>query len=362
MKKTIIAGLFGGVIVVCLMLCFGAWDNTLPAANSQWNDAAGEIRDNWDAMEVQFGVDLAECHPYYQSGDPEYKPDGSTSLDSDDLGRLWVDSDDNLLYVLTSITGPTWTAQAAADAVTAADVTFTLTNTDEEDSDGGRQSRFISKGEQSGGEATTLGWITFSHDGSADDEKGKCAIALNDGNDTNTPSKTAITYGNDGKIIVDESTSVVDTDVMDDASASTVPTSESVKAYVDTTAGYVSRGTTASFDLTLNDAALDTAGRNQWNAIDLSGFVPTTAEAVVLRVNVTSENIAEYIDFGKNANEGTASVSRCIHNYSSTAVIYEFEMTVEYDGTNEQIMYFVPTDDFNGVSDEINIFVKGWHL
>jgi hypothetical protein len=44
---------------------------------------------------------------YYKSAEPSNRPDGSTSLDSTDAGRLWVDSDDGRLYVYT---GSAWDA------------------------------------------------------------------------------------------------------------------------------------------------------------------------------------------------------------------------------------------------------------
>jgi hypothetical protein len=41
------------------LLIMGAWDNTLPSDATQWNSAAGQIRNNWDALETAFSVDLA---------------------------------------------------------------------------------------------------------------------------------------------------------------------------------------------------------------------------------------------------------------------------------------------------------------
>jgi hypothetical protein len=37
-----------------------SWDNTEPADTTAWNSAAGLIRNNWDALETAFGVDLAD--------------------------------------------------------------------------------------------------------------------------------------------------------------------------------------------------------------------------------------------------------------------------------------------------------------
>jgi len=66
---------------------------------------------------------------------------------------------------------------------------LTLHNTTEEDIAGGRESKIIFKGEQSGGEETTLAIIEVSHDGTSDDEKGKVTISVNDGNDGAAPTE-----------------------------------------------------------------------------------------------------------------------------------------------------------------------------
>ncbi len=54
------------MILALLLICpyvYAAWDNDLPADISDWNDAAGEIRANNDALEAVFGVDLASGNP-----------------------------------------------------------------------------------------------------------------------------------------------------------------------------------------------------------------------------------------------------------------------------------------------------------
>ena len=65
---------------------------------------------------------------------------------------------------------------------------LTLHNTTHEDGDGGRESRIIFEGEQSGGELTALAWIEASHDGAVDDEKGKLLFYANDGDDGAAPT------------------------------------------------------------------------------------------------------------------------------------------------------------------------------
>ena len=104
-------------------------------------------------------------------------------------------------------------------------------NTTEEDTDGGRESQIRVKGEQSGGETTTLGYMEFSHEGTSDDQKGQFLIKLNDGDDDDAPSKQAIGYQSTGKIDVANSLSVLDEDDMASDDAECVPTQQSVKAF-----------------------------------------------------------------------------------------------------------------------------------
>ncbi|BCV07253.1 MAG: hypothetical protein CM1200mV1_220 [uncultured marine virus] len=65
----------------------------------------------------------------------------------------------------------------------------TLKNDTEEDSDGGRASKIIYQGEQSGGEITTLAEIQASHDGSSDDQKADLILRTNDGSDGTSPTE-----------------------------------------------------------------------------------------------------------------------------------------------------------------------------
>ena len=65
----------------------------------------------------------------------------------------------------------------------------TLKNDTEEDTDGGRESTLIFKGEQSGGEISTLAEIEASHDGTSDDEKGDLIFRTNDGSDGASPTE-----------------------------------------------------------------------------------------------------------------------------------------------------------------------------
>ncbi len=61
-------------------------------------------------------------------------------------------------------------------------------NTVGSDADGARQSKIAWQGIQSGDEQSYLATITGSHDGAADDEKGKLEISINDANDAFNPT------------------------------------------------------------------------------------------------------------------------------------------------------------------------------
>ena len=76
----------------------------------------------------------------------------------------------------------------AGDVMSAATPFLTLHNTTHEDGDYGREGELRFKGEQSGGEETTLGIIQVAHDGAVDDEKGIMSFKLNDGNDGDAPA------------------------------------------------------------------------------------------------------------------------------------------------------------------------------
>ena len=75
--------------------------------------------------------------------------------------------------------------------VTATDSTpeVTIVNNTHDDSDGGREGKLIFKGQQSGGEESTLAEIEANHHGSSDDEKANLIIRTNDGSDGSSPTE-----------------------------------------------------------------------------------------------------------------------------------------------------------------------------
>ena len=73
-----------------------------------------------------------------------------------------------------------------------------LENTDNVNSDGGRESTIQIKGKQDGNEITTLATIVTSHDGGLDDQKGVMKFNINDGDDGDSPSKLALKLNSAG--------------------------------------------------------------------------------------------------------------------------------------------------------------------
>ncbi|KKL12652.1 hypothetical protein LCGC14_2533620 [marine sediment metagenome] len=139
---------------------------------------------------------------FFQAAAPTVRYDGS-AFDASDNGSLWIDSDDNHIYFLTAFAGPTWTdyetiIEAMLLVMARSNVTLTLKNTDNENSNGGRDSSLRFQGLQDGNEVTTLAAFEVSHEGTADDEKGKISIKVNDGDDGDSPSKEAIAVASTG--------------------------------------------------------------------------------------------------------------------------------------------------------------------
>jgi len=95
----------------------------------------------------------------------------------------------------------------------------TLKNDTHEDSDGGRASKIIYQGEQSGGEISTLAEIQASHDGTADDQKGDLIFKTNDGSDNNAPTEV-MRLDSSGDLLLGTTTSPSSADVKQVISAS----------------------------------------------------------------------------------------------------------------------------------------------
>ena len=82
------------------------------------------------------------------------------------------------------VTGDITTTDATPEVI--------IVNDTHEDTDGGREGKVTFKGQQSGGEETTLAQIQASHDGTSDDEKGDLIFKTNDGSDGTSPTTAMV--------------------------------------------------------------------------------------------------------------------------------------------------------------------------
>ena len=94
-------------------------------------------------------------------------------------------------YIGATAVGLVTTAADVQGDITSTDTTpeVILKNTTETDADGSRDGKITFKGEQSGGEESTLAQIQSSHDGTADDQKGDLIFKTNDGSDGASPTE-----------------------------------------------------------------------------------------------------------------------------------------------------------------------------
>ena len=82
------------------------------------------------------------------------------------------------------VTGDITTTDATPEVI--------IVNDTHEDTDGGREGKLTFKGQQSGGEETTLAQIQASHDGTSDDQKGDLIFKTNDGSDGSSPTTAMV--------------------------------------------------------------------------------------------------------------------------------------------------------------------------
>ena len=110
------------ILCIWTPLFMGAWDKDKPSSSTSLRSSNPEILANWDALETAIGNEHEYSTGGTNSGDhiqgsarcfsqataPTTQIDGG-SFASTDIGSLWIDSDDNAIYILTATT-PTWTA------------------------------------------------------------------------------------------------------------------------------------------------------------------------------------------------------------------------------------------------------------
>ena len=148
-----------------------------------------------------------------------------------------------------------------------------IVNDTHEDTDGGREGKVTFKGQQSGGEETTLAQIQASHDGASDDEKGDLIFKTNDGSDGASPTErlrldSVGSLGLGTSIPASSSTGVYLTGGGATYSTGSTYRYDMVNAYFDTSASawkYIGNGVgtqiyQANGDFVFNNAANNTSG------------------------------------------------------------------------------------------------------
>ena len=118
----------------------------------------------------------------------------------------------SLVTDTVDVTGDITTTDATPEVI--------IVNDTSEDTDGGREGKVTFKGQQSGGEETTLAQIQASHDGTSDDEKGDLIFKTNDGSDGASPTEV-MRLDSSGDLLLGTTTSPSSADVKQVISAST---------------------------------------------------------------------------------------------------------------------------------------------
>ena len=163
------------------------------------------------------------------------------------------------------------------------DPSFTITNTTHEDTDGGRESTIVFKGEQSGGELSTLAEIEASHDGTADDEKGDLIFKTNDGSDGASPTEVLRTNSAGNLLITSSDQNGLTLNTTDsNGGFIALKTSGTAKGYIGTSHHLVSGGSPSEDDTTIRAEGVlqfTTGGGTERMRIDDGGHASFTLGA-----------------------------------------------------------------------------------
>ena len=169
----------------------------------------------------------------------------------------------------------------------------TLKNPTHEDTDGGRESAVSFKGEQSGGEISTLAQIQASHDGTSDDQKGDLIFKTNDGSDNDAPTERA-RFDSSGNLLVGQSTS-------------TAPASGNVVGNAISPLGYVSTnrdgGVSAEFGRKTSDGDI-VVFRKDGTEVGNIGSISGVVSSIVLDPRSSSAKGAGIAGGSIDANTG----------------------------------------------------------
>lgn len=188
---------------------------------------------------------------YEGTAEPPNLPDDSAALSNiaRDRGRLWLD--DNFgPPVLKRWDGSAWEEIGTIVAMADKAIVY-IHNIDHQNTNGGRDGCLRFRGEKTDGTVHSLVEIRGYHTGTGDDQKGKLGFFINDGDDSDAPSKGALVIKETGKIDVSTSLMVLDEDDMASNDAEVLATQQSIKAHV-------ASGTVTMTNKTLTSPVLNT--------------------------------------------------------------------------------------------------------
>ena len=202
------------------------------------------------------------------------------------------------------VTGDITTTDATPEVI--------IVNDTHEDTDGGREGKVTFKGQQSGGEETTLAEIQASHDGTSDDEKGDLIFRTNDGSDGASPTE-AMRIESDQQVLITTSA---------DAKGLTIKNSGNNRPYL-------------NMDANRSGAGNNLAQMNfKWDGTDVARIIAVAgadttnkddAHITFGTASAGSVNEAMRIDSSGNVGIGTAAPVRNFHLHeaaSSTPVVF----------------------------------------
>ena len=233
----------------------GEWDTTLPANSLAVASIPQTFKDTKTNIIAVFEKEhetLGDSNTggehssgsavsYEGTTSPTNRPDASTALADNaiDRGRIWIDGNFDP-PVVKRWSGTAWIVLGRC-IVDSESVVLSTYNQKHEDIAGGRETQIRAHGEQSGGEASTLGFIEISHDSTGDDQKGKIRLVVNDGDDSDAPSKVGIVVNSDGTVTCAQVVTVADGSTNASSAAPTANAQLANKKYVDdqVTASYV---------------------------------------------------------------------------------------------------------------------------
>ena len=187
----------------------------------------------------------------------------------------------------------------------------TFTNTTEEDTEGGRESKITFKGEQSGGEVSTLAQIEAHHDGTADDQKGQIVFRTNDGSDGSSPT-TRVTIDSAGKTGIGTTAPIFNLDVL---SGTANTGANANNPHVLSATGANKALTTGGATVFINsntDMAADTGGSISFTGRNTTSSTTSIAHAVIkgAKENATSGNFESYLAFAVSNHAAGGLVER----------------------------------------------------